>query len=117
MSAHRTNAAHTTLVEELAAVVEGVAGVAFLKPGLADRLRSALPRPAPPAGRDRAAGLRMTLPDEEAGWRVEIHLVVDRRTRALDVTRTVRARVEDHINALTPGLPAPRVTVTVTGRV
>ncbi|MFJ9544449.1 hypothetical protein ACIRPX_45620 [Streptomyces sp. NPDC101225] len=117
MTAHRTTTAHATLVGEVATVVESVPGVAFLRPGLADRLRSARSRPAPPAGRDRSAGVRLTLPDDGGSWCVEIHVVVDRRARALDVARAVRAEVAGHLAAVGPERPAPRVTVTVTGRV
>lgn len=117
MTSRPTNTAHTTLVEQVATVVEGVPGVAFLKPGLADRLRSALARPARHADRDRHAGVRITLPDDGGPWRVEIHVVVDRRARVLDVARGIRADVEGHMASLVPERPAPRVTVTVTGRV
>lgn len=109
--------AHTTLVEEAAAAAEGVAGVAFLKPGLAERLRSALSRPAPPTGRLRSAGVRMTAAGDDGSWHVEIQVVVDRQARAVDVARAVRARVRDRLITLIPARPAPTVTVTVTGRV
>lgn len=117
MTAHHTNTAHTTLVEEVATVVENVPGVAFLRPALADRMRSALTRQVPHTGRDRSAGVRLVLPDGGEPWRVEIHVVVDRRIRALDVARAVRADVEGHMAVLAPDQRAPRVTVTVTGRV
>ncbi|WP_260334182.1 hypothetical protein [Streptomyces beigongshangae] len=51
--------------ERIARVVEGVPGVAFLRPGPAGRLRSTPGRPARPrAGRDRAttAGIRLSRP-------------------------------------------------------
>ncbi|NEB05081.1 hypothetical protein [Streptomyces sp. SID13726] len=117
MTAHHTNTAHTTLVEEVAGVVENVPGVAFLRPALADRMRSALARQAPRTGRDRSAGVRMVRPDGRESWHVEIHVVVDRRIRALDVARAVRADVVGHLSALAPEQPAAQVTVTVTGRV
>ncbi|MFF5494987.1 hypothetical protein [Streptomyces aquilus] len=117
MTAHHTNTAHATLVEEVAAVVRTVAGVAFLKPGLGDRLRSALTRPAAHTDGDPSAGVRMTLPDDDGSWHVEIHVVVDRRARALNVARAVRAGVAAHLAALVPERPEPWVTVTVTGRV
>ncbi|MFJ9728712.1 Asp23/Gls24 family envelope stress response protein [Streptomyces sp. NPDC101209] len=114
MTVHST---HTTLVEEAAVAAESVPGVAFLKPGLAERLRSALSRPAPPAGRARTAGVRMTADGDGGSWHVEIQVVVDRQARAVDVARAVRDRVRDRLAALTPARPAPTVTVTVTGRV
>ncbi|UXX94361.1 hypothetical protein N7U49_23905 [Streptomyces sp. AD2-2] len=43
-SAPYENPAHATLAVEVAAAVEGVSGVAFLRPGLTDRLRSVLAR-------------------------------------------------------------------------
>ncbi|MET9395197.1 hypothetical protein ABZY20_33110 [Streptomyces sp. NPDC006624] len=42
---------------------------------------------------------------------------MDRRTRAVDVARAVRAAVGNRLAALLPERPAPRLTVTVTGRV
>ncbi|MER5446064.1 hypothetical protein ABT065_10555 [Streptomyces sp. NPDC002764] len=112
-----TPIARTTLVEEAAAAAEGVAGVAFLKPGLAERLRSALSRPAPQPGRVRSAGVRMTADGDDGSWHVEIHVVVARQARAVDVARTVRGRVRDRLSTLAPTRPPPTITVTVTGRV
>ncbi|MBO1337957.1 hypothetical protein [Streptomyces sp. VRA16 Mangrove soil] len=116
MTLHRSSAENMMLVDEVAAVVEEVAGVVFLRPGLADRLRSTLTRPGG-AGRDRRAGVRVDQPADGGPWRVEIHVVVDRRARAVDVARAVRTRVEDHAAARAPRRPPPHVTVTVTGRV
>lgn len=96
----------STASAELAAAVEGVPGVAFLKPGLADRLRSTLSRPGA-----APSGVRMTRPDGEGPWHVEIHVVALRQARTVEVARAVRAAVERHL-----GAPVPvRVTVTVTG--
>lgn len=117
MTLHRTEQAHVALNEEIARAVEAVPGVAFLKPGLADRLRSALARPTAPTARDVSAGVRVAPPDDEGSWSIEIHVVVDRRARALDVARAVRVGVVDHMAALAPERPGPRVSVTVTGRV
>ncbi|MBK3644037.1 MULTISPECIES: Asp23/Gls24 family envelope stress response protein [unclassified Streptomyces] len=114
MTAH---IAQTTLVEEAAAAAEGVVGVAFLRPGLAERLRSTLSRPAPHTGRARPTGVRMTANGDDGSWHVEIQVVVVRQARAVDVARAVRTRVRDRLSALTPTHPAPTVTVTVTGRV
>ncbi|MHC5909042.1 Asp23/Gls24 family envelope stress response protein [Streptomyces sp. S6] len=98
-----------TLVEELATAVTGVPGVAFLRPGLTDRLR-ALPRPAP-----HPAGVRMTRPDGEGPWHVEIHVVALRQARAVDVARGVRDEVRRRLAVLTSPESPARVTVTVTG--
>ncbi|WP_338692656.1 hypothetical protein V2W30_00505 [Streptomyces sp. Q6] len=115
MTLHRTSTAQPMTAEEVAAVVRGVPGVAFLRPGLAGRLRSSVSRPTR-AEQERGAGVRLILPDD-GPWRVEIHVVVDRRARAVEVARAVRVRVEGQAAALLPERPAPEVTVTVTGRV
>lgn len=74
--------------------------MAFLRPGLADRLRSALSRP--PAGTEGApsAGVRVTRRDGDGSWHVEIHVVALRRARTLDVARVVRDTVERRLGAL-----------------
>ncbi|GAA3907945.1 hypothetical protein GCM10023084_70220 [Streptomyces lacrimifluminis] len=117
---HQESTAPAALVAELATAAEAVQGVAFLRPGLADRLRSALSRP--PAGTDEApfAGVRVTRRDDDGSWHVEIHVVALRRARTLDVARVVRDTVERRLGApeyAQPSRPAPRVTVTVTGLV
>ncbi|MFD0304948.1 hypothetical protein [Streptomyces sp. NPDC127119] len=135
--------AHTSLAEEIARAVESVPGVAFLRPGLAGRLRSTRVRPqrgkdeAPAAGAPTAgvltagvltpgvpmtggsaAGVRLGRPDGTGRRHVEIHLVALRQARALDVARAARRRVEAHLVERFPAEPAPaRVTVTVTGQV
>ncbi|MGW5397619.1 Asp23/Gls24 family envelope stress response protein [Streptomyces sp. NPDC003952] len=104
--------------EAIGAAVLGVEGVAFLRPALTDLLRSAVtgvplgtgrrPTGAPPP---RAAGVRLTR-SARTGPAVEIHIVVLRGHRALDVTRAVRSAVR----ALQPATAQPvPVTVTVTG--
>ncbi|WP_329229434.1 hypothetical protein [Streptomyces canus] len=113
--------AHADLVEQAAAAAAGVSGVAFLRPGLADRLRSVrhratngtggAPTGAPPAG------VRMTRPDADSPWHVEIHVVALREARTVDVARAVRVTVARRLGALSPPQPAPRITVTVTGLV
>ncbi|WP_314409372.1 hypothetical protein [Streptomyces sp. DSM 40484] len=130
--------AHTALTEEIARAVESVPGVAFLRPGLAGRLRSNRTRPqrgkdgAPPVGVLTAglpttvvptpgiptAGVRLGRPDDTGRRHVEIHLVALRQARALDVARAARRGVEAHLAEKFPAEPAPaRVTVTVTGQV
>ena len=117
MTTQYENPAHATLVAEVATAAEGVTGVAFLRPGLTDRLRSALSRP----GHAYSGGVRMTRPDGDEGpWHVEIHVVALRRARTVDVARVVRDTVERRLEALESGPSArlaPRVTVTVTGLV
>ncbi|MFJ3664647.1 hypothetical protein ACIPPM_29810 [Streptomyces sp. NPDC090119] len=112
-------ALRTTLTGEIAAAVEAVPGVAFLRPGLGGRLRSALPRGASAAGGGRAvpAGVRLTGPDGAGPWRVEIHVVARGHVRTLDVARDVVRSVEGRLAGLLPGEQPPKVTVTVTGLV
>ncbi|MCD7440776.1 hypothetical protein K4B79_21430 [Streptomyces lincolnensis] len=114
-TAHTPRTAHTTLVEDVARAAESAEGVAFLTPGLAARLRSAVSRPEPGTGGADPAGVRMTRPDGTGVWHVEIHVVALRRARAVDVARAARESVERRLTALFPEQPAPRVTVTVTG--
>ncbi|MFF4704057.1 hypothetical protein ACWC4D_16195 [Streptomyces sp. NPDC001288] len=111
--------APAALVEDVAGVVENVPGVAFLRPGLADRLRSALSAPGPGAGRTApASGVRMAPgPDGTGAWHVDVQVVTVRRARALDVARAVRAAVQEHLAPPLTGGPVPTVTVTVTGQV
>lgn len=116
MTAHHEITAHAKLVEEVATAVQGVSGVAFLRPGLADRLRSAPSRPRSGTG-VAPSGVRMTRPDGEGPWHVEIHVVALRHARTLDVARVVRRTVERRLDSLVPAHPEPRVTVTVTGLV
>jgi len=113
MTEHTARTPHRTLVEEVATAVTGVPGVAFLRPGLADRLRTTPSRPAPDSG--GAAGVRLTRPDGEGPWYVEIHVVTLRQARAVDVARGVRDAVGHRLGVLAPAEPSPRVTVTVTG--
>ncbi|MFF9373862.1 hypothetical protein ACF1BB_04855 [Streptomyces griseoluteus] len=112
-------ALRTTLTEEIAAAVEAVPGVAFLRPGLGGRLRSALPRGAGAANGGRAvpSGVRLSRPDEAGPWQVEIHVVARGHVRTLDVARDVARAVEVRLAGLLPGPEAPMVTVTVTGLV
>ncbi|MFJ9005082.1 hypothetical protein [Streptomyces canus] len=111
--------AHAALVEQAAAAAAGVSGVAFLRPGLADRLRSVRHRAANGNNSDSGtpAGVRMTRPAADSPWHVEIHVVALREARTVDVARAVRVTVARRLGALSPPQPAPRITVTVTGLV
>ncbi|WP_330234592.1 hypothetical protein [Streptomyces sp. NBC_00566] len=112
-------ALRTTLTGEIAAAVEAVPGVAFLRPGLGGLLRSALPRGASAGngGRTVPAGVRVSRPDDAGPWRVEIHLVARGHVRTLDVVRAVVRATEERLAGLVPGQEPPKVTVTVTGLV
>lgn len=96
-----------------AEAVRGVPGVAFLRPGVAELLRTRIadriPRGTPPTG-NRAQGVRVSR-DEVDGWHLDIRLVLQRDHRALDVTRAVRAAVL----AALPEEPRASVRITVTG--
>ncbi|MEW2561815.1 hypothetical protein [Streptomyces griseorubiginosus] len=114
MNDHTSNIPYARLAAELATSVTEVPGVAFLRPGLTDRLRTVLPRSAPHSA-GTAAGVRLTRPDGEGPWHVEIHVVALRQARTVDVARGVRDAVGHRLGVLAPGEPRPRVTVTVTG--
>ncbi|MFJ5264774.1 hypothetical protein ACIQAC_30370 [Streptomyces sp. NPDC088387] len=110
--------AHGTLTEEIARAVRDVPGVAFLRPGLAGRLRSALAGPDPDGTAGASAAVRLIRPADAGPWLVEIHLVALRRARTVDVARAARRTVEDCLAATGPAEAGQaQVTVTVTGLV
>lgn len=89
-----------------------VPGVAFLRPSLAGRLRSATFAKTPHTVRqqgDPTSGVRVR---PGTPWTVEIQIMVRRGHRALDVSRAVQTAVT-HSFAETP----VHVTVTVSGLV
>ncbi|MEU6840438.1 hypothetical protein ABZ930_01020 [Streptomyces sp. NPDC046716] len=110
-----------TLSQDIARAVASLPDVAFLKPDLAGRLRSALSRPeaAEPTGPVSSAGVRLTGPVDGTGpWRVEIQLVARGRARTVDVARAARRAAQEHLDAALPEQAVPaHVTVTVTGLV
>ncbi|GAA2374087.1 hypothetical protein GCM10010417_42180 [Streptomyces carpaticus] len=99
-----------------AAAAREVAGVAYLRPGLAEVLRGAGGRVA-----RRPAGVRVR-PGRSAGsWEVHIELAAARGHRAVEVTRAVRAAVTGAVaevlgsgGAVPEGAGAARVAVRVT---
>ncbi|MGW2339231.1 hypothetical protein [Streptomyces sp. NPDC001661] len=103
-----TTGAHDHLTDDIARAVTDVPGVAFLKPDLAGRLRSALGGPS---------GVRLTPPRGADGtWHIEIQLVALARSRTADVARAARRTAEEHLAKAVPDQRGPaRVTVTVTG--
>lgn len=109
---------HTALSEALAKTVQEVPGVAFLKPGVAHRLRSALS--GAPAGGSSVSGLRISRSGGARGgdgaWRIDVQIVTRADARALDVTRATRKAVDLCMAVMAPAETA-RVTVTVTGMV
>ncbi|MCJ0872655.1 Asp23/Gls24 family envelope stress response protein [Streptomyces sp. AP-93] len=101
--------------EAIGEAVLGVRGVAFLRPALTDLLRSATTAKAgrrpPGASAHRAAGVRITGTPPK-GPAVEIHVVVLRGHRPLDVARAIRDAVQAVYPSMAQTIP---VTVTVTG--
>lgn len=85
-------------------------GVAFLKPGIAELLRSTTP--LLPTG--RSAGVRVWRDRSTGGWHAEVQVVVRGDHRALDVTREIRAGVTEAVARETGRIA---VTVTVSGLV
>ncbi|MFD7791235.1 MULTISPECIES: Asp23/Gls24 family envelope stress response protein [unclassified Streptomyces] len=108
-------AVHDTLTEALARTVLEVSGVAFLKPGLGDLLRS---RAGAGAGRSggHTAGIRVTRRDESEPWEVDVRIVARKERRTVDVARATRQALEESLATLLPDSKAS-VRVTVTGLV
>ncbi|MFI8930826.1 Asp23/Gls24 family envelope stress response protein [Streptomyces sp. NPDC053474] len=111
------------LVEAVAAAVGEVPGVAFLRPGLAARLRgtAASARRVNGAPTASTSGIRVRGASGTPGARdadglaLEVFVVVHRGHRAVDVTRAVREAVTRTARA-SPSAPVPvRMTVTVSG--
>ncbi|MEU5797469.1 hypothetical protein ABZ800_28685 [Streptomyces sp. NPDC047813] len=95
----------------LARTVQEVPGVAFLKPGVTHRLRSARSRP-PPVSMS-PAGLRISRSTSSGRWKIEVQIVARAEARALDVTRATRTAIDACLAAATAG--SAQVTITVTG--
>ncbi|NEB56225.1 Asp23/Gls24 family envelope stress response protein [Streptomyces griseus] len=96
-----------------AEAAQGVPGVAFLRPGVADLLRNRITERTPRRASltaNRTPGVRVGR-DEGDGWHIDIRLVLRRGHRALDVTRAVRAAVV----AVLPEEPVASLRITVTG--
>ncbi|MGV9884130.1 hypothetical protein [Streptomyces sp. NPDC003006] len=113
------------LTDAVARAVLGTAGVAFLRPGLAQLLRASGPLTRLRLGGDgsarsvHASGVRLTRGGGAERWHVEVYVVLHRGHRAVDVTREVRAAVTETLHR-EAGAPEPlrvSVTVTVTGLV
>jgi uncharacterized alkaline shock family protein YloU len=98
------------LAGTVARVAADVPGVAFLRPGLADLLRSS-GRTGPPR---TPAGVRVARTAGPGPWEVDVQIVVRRDRHALTVARAVRDAVTDALSGVAPDA---RVTVTVTNAV
>ncbi|MDI3419046.1 hypothetical protein [Streptomyces luteolus] len=107
---------HAALTEALAEAVRQVPGVAFLKPGVAQRLRAAVSDTGDSGADSKAspAGLRISRSDGNGPWKIEIQIVTLAEARALDVTRAARRAVDTCLEAMVPSAAA-RITITVTG--
>ncbi|MGY0021621.1 hypothetical protein [Streptomyces sp. cg35] len=107
------------LTDEIARAVADLPGVAFLKPNLAGRLRSALTRPGQASNGAAPAGVRLTRADGGTGpWNIEIQLVAVEKARTVDVARDARRAVDAYLASAHPEQAAEaRVTVIVTGLV
>ncbi|WP_327575774.1 hypothetical protein [Streptomyces sp. NBC_00145] len=105
--------AQAALAEALARTVQGVPGVAFLKPDVAQRLRSALSVPrlghASPPG-----GLRVSRTGGSEPWSIEVQIVTRAEARAVEVTRAARTASETFLEARDPAATS-QITITVTG--
>ncbi|MER5874231.1 Asp23/Gls24 family envelope stress response protein [Streptomyces sp. NPDC002044] len=95
--------------------VLGVRGVAFLRPALGERLRfaaaAAVPGRAPSTPR-HASGVRISAARGDRAAAVDVHVVLLRGYRALDVTRAVREAVRTSYPDAARTIP---VHVVVTG--
>ncbi|MEW2071445.1 Asp23/Gls24 family envelope stress response protein [Streptomyces sp. NPDC007346] len=109
-----TDTLRDRLAEAAAGAARDVPGVAFLRPGVVDLLRT---RFAGGASRlvmepgARAQGVRVSRDEATGAWHIDIRLVLHRGHRALDVTRAVRAATLAAVHAE----PSVSVRVTVTG--
>ncbi|MYW62592.1 hypothetical protein GTY65_00640 [Streptomyces sp. SID8379] len=101
-----------SMAAQLATVIEQVPGVAFLKPDLTTRLRSALntARPTRPRG-----GLDVRRADDGT-WTVRADIVIHAHARAVDTTRDTHDAIARELAQLMPDQPCD-ITVTVTGAV
>ncbi|WP_051830854.1 hypothetical protein [Streptomyces violens] len=118
----RTERELRTLLQRTAAeAARATSGVAYLRPGLGDLVRGAVPLLAPADGQPRVTGVRAEPGDAPGLWRLRIHLAVRRGHRALDVVREVRTEVKSAVQRALPpadleqhGVATLTVTVTVT---
>ncbi|MBT2544847.1 Asp23/Gls24 family envelope stress response protein [Streptomyces sp. ISL-44] len=92
----------------LARATQAVPGVAYLSPGLRERVRRMIGQSA-----DRTAGVRIFRDAAGSGWQVEVSVAVQAGHRADVVARAVRAAAVTGFAELEPGA-TPHVTVTVT---
>ncbi|GGS16783.1 hypothetical protein GCM10010252_65190 [Streptomyces aureoverticillatus] len=109
------------LADLVGAAVLATRGVAFLRPGLAELLRSSVGLGAGrgTAGAAGPSGVRVQRRKGSPEVDIEVYVVLHRGHRALDVTRAVRSAVVEALAAGTAGEPGEaipaQVRVTVTG--
>ncbi|WJV45754.1 Asp23/Gls24 family envelope stress response protein [Streptomyces flavofungini] len=109
-----------TLADVVGTAVLATRGVAFLRPGLAELLRSSVGLGAGrgtsgTSGAAGASGVRVDRGKGSQGLDIEVYVVLSRGHRALDVTRAVRSAVVAALGDQGPEAASARVKVTVTG--
>ncbi|MGW5860774.1 Asp23/Gls24 family envelope stress response protein [Streptomyces sp. NPDC055239] len=107
------------LADAVTEAVLDTPGVAFLRPGLVDLLRSsALLRRGLPSTPKGSAGVQVRRRKDTQDWSVEVYVVLHRGRRALDVTREVRSAAAKAVERVSGEQVAPAgIAVTVTGLV
>ncbi|MFD9863208.1 Asp23/Gls24 family envelope stress response protein [Streptomyces alboflavus] len=105
------------LADVVGSAVLATRGVAFLRPGLAELLRSSVGLGAGrgTSGAAGASGVRVERGKGSQGLDIEVYVVLSRGHRALDVTRAVRSAVVAALEEQAPEAVPARVRVTVTG--
>lgn len=106
--------ASRALADAVGTAVLATRGVAFLRPGLAELLRSSVGLGAG-RGTSGASGVRVERRKGSQGLDIEVYVVLSRGHRALDVTRAVRSAVVAALEEQGPQAASARVRVTVTG--
>lgn len=107
------------MADRIAEAVVAVPGVAFLRPGLTDLLRSSAAartaERAESARKKRAkSAVRVGRGTASEIVTVDVQFVLRRGHRAVGVTRAVRAAVEETVRARTADEANVQVTVTIT---
>lgn len=102
------------LTDTIGAAVLATRGVACLRPGLAELLRSSVGRGAA-RGTVGGSGVRVRRRKDSSALDVEVYVVLARGHRALDVTRAVRSAVLEATAKDAGEGATAQVRVTVTG--
>lgn len=111
------------LSDAVAEAVIGTPGVAFLRPGLVELLRSSVllgrgrGASGAPASPSSSSGVHVRRQKGTQAVTVEVYVVLHRGQRAVDVTREVRSAAAKAVQRVTGETAPPGVAVTVTGLV